>query len=157
MISSRAIPPRFALGMTAMANFLGPFIFGVAVANTIGHEIVDAEAISTQVLIAALSSAIFWNLLTWYLGFPSSSSHALIGGFIGAVVIAAGWNAIQVPGLEKVLIALFTSPLIGYLIGFIVLRVVIQLSWNAIPPYKQHVQAQPDPNRPGAGHQPWNQ
>ena len=133
MISSRAIPPRFALGMTAAANFLGPFIFGVAVANTIGHEIVYAEAISTQVLIAALSSAIFWNLLTWYLGFPSSSSHALIGGFIGAVVIAAGWNALQVRGIEKVLIALFTSPLIGYLIGFIVLRVVLTLSWNASP------------------------
>ncbi len=83
MISSRAIKPRIALGMTAMANFIGPFVFGVAVANTIGHEIVVAETISTQVLVAALASAIFWNLLTWYLGFPSSSSHALIGGFIG--------------------------------------------------------------------------
>ena len=90
MISSRAFQPRVALGMTAVANFIGPFVFGVAVANTIGHEIVVAESISTQVLLAALASAIFWNLLTWYLGFPSSSSHALIGGFIGAVVIG-GW------------------------------------------------------------------
>jgi inorganic phosphate transporter, PiT family len=133
MISSRAIPPRLALGMTAVANFIGPFIFGVAVANTIGHEIVAAETISTQVLIAALASAIFWNLLTWYLGFPSSSSHALIGGFIGAVVIAAGWNAIQMHGLEKILIALFTSPIIGYLIGFVVLRLIMMVSWNASP------------------------
>lgn len=133
MISSRAIKPRIALGMTAMANFIGPFVFGVAVANTIGHEIVVAESISTQVLVAALASAIFWNLLTWYLGFPSSSSHALIGGFMGAVVIAAGWSAIQLPGLEKVLIALFTSPIIGYLIGFIVLRIIMLLSWNASP------------------------
>ena len=113
MISSRAISPRVALGMTAVANFIGPFIFGVAVANTIGHEIVAAEAISTQVLIAALLSAIVWNLLTWYLGFPSSSSHALIGGFIGSVVMAAGWSAIQLHGLEKILIALFSSPIIG--------------------------------------------
>jgi PiT family inorganic phosphate transporter len=133
MISSRAISPRVALGMTALANFIGPFIFGVAVANTIGHEIVAAEAISTQVLIAALASAILWNLLTWYLGFPSSSSHALIGGFVGSVVIAAGWGAIQLYGLWKILIALFASPIVGYLIGFLVLRVVMVMSWNATP------------------------
>ena len=133
MISSRAFSPRLALGVTALANFLGPFIFGVAVAETIGHEIVLAEAISTQVLVAALISAIFWNLLTWYLGFPSSSSHALIGGFIGAVVMGAGWQAIQMGGLEKVLIALFTSPIIGFIFGFFILRVVYFLSWNATP------------------------
>ena len=93
MISSRAFSPLVALGITALAEFSGPFIFGVAVATTIGHEVVIAEAISTQVLIAALISAILWNLLTWYLGFPSSSSHALIGGFVGAVLIGAGWQA----------------------------------------------------------------
>ena len=70
----------------------------MAVANTIGHEVVAANAINLVVLLAALSSAILWNLLTWYLGFPSSSSHALIGGFIGAVVIDAGWQAIHLPG-----------------------------------------------------------
>ena len=133
MISSRAFSPRMALGVTAVANFLGPFIFGVAVAETIGHEIVVAEAISTQVLVAALLSAIFWNLLTWYLGFPSSSSHALIGGFVGAVAIGAGWQAIQLDGLEKVLIALFTSPIIGFIFGFLILRLVYILSWNATP------------------------
>ena len=107
MISSRALSPRVALAMTAVANFIGPFLFGVAVADTIGHEVVAAHAINNVVMIAALSSAIIWNLLTWYLGFPSSSSHALIGGFIGAVVIDAGWQAIQMPGIEKILIALF--------------------------------------------------
>ena len=133
MISSRAISPRFALSMTAVANFFGPFIFGVAVANTIGHEIVAAETISIQVLIAALVSAIIWNLLTWYLGFPSSSSHALIGGFIGAVVMGAGWKAIQLHGMEKILIALFASPIIGYLFGFFVLRLIQIMSWNVSP------------------------
>jgi PiT family inorganic phosphate transporter len=133
MISSRAIPPRIALGMTALAEFLGPFIFGVAVAKTIGHEIVAAEAISVVVLVAALSSAILWDLLTWYLGFPSSSSHALIGGFIGAVVMGAGWQAIQFRGLEKILFALFASPLIGYLVGFVMLRLIMLLCWNATP------------------------
>jgi PiT family inorganic phosphate transporter len=133
MISSRAIPPRVALGMTALAEFCGPFIFGVAVANTIGHEVVAAHTISTQVLVAALVSAILWNLLTWYLGFPSSSSHALVGGFIGAVMMDAGWEAIQLRGLEKILLALFTSPLIGYIIGFLILRLITLLCWNATP------------------------
>ena len=133
MISSRAFSPRVALGVTALANFFGPFIFGVAVAETIGHEIVAADSINTEVLVAALLSAIIWNLLTWYLGFPSSSSHALIGGFIGAVMIGAGWQAIELGGLEKILIALFTSPIIGFAIGFIILRLILILSWNATP------------------------
>jgi PiT family inorganic phosphate transporter len=133
MISSRAFSPRVSLGVTAIANFLGPFIFGVAVANTIGHEIVSAEAINSNILIAALISAIVWNLLTWYLGFPSSSSHALIGGLLGAVVIGAGWNAILLVGMEKVLIALFASPIIGYIFGFIILRTTYALSRNATP------------------------
>ncbi len=133
MISSRALAPRLALGMTALANFAGPFIFGVAVAKTIGDEIVSAAAINAAVLLAALASAIFWNLFTWYLCFPSSSSHALIGGFIGAVAMGAGWGAIQLGGLEKVLAALFASPVIGFLVGYIILRVTILLSWNASP------------------------
>ena len=133
MISSRALSPRVALAMTAVANFFGPFIFGVAVANTIGHEIVVAEAININVLLAALISAIFWNILTWILGFPSSSSHALIGGLIGAVVMDAGWQAIQLHGLEKILIALFASPIIGFAFGYILLRLILLLSWKASP------------------------
>ena len=132
MISSRALPPRVALGMTAVANFIGPFIFGVAVAETIGG-VVDADAISLQVLIAALMSAILWNLLTWYMGFPSSSSHALVGGMIGAVVIGAGWQAINLDELRKIVIALFTSPFIGFIFGFIILRLILLLCWNTSP------------------------
>jgi inorganic phosphate transporter, PiT family len=85
------------------------------------------------VLVAALVSAIFWNILTWVLGFPSSSSHALIGGFIGAVVIAAGWQAIQLHGLEKILIALFVSPIVGFVVGYLILRLILLFSWNATP------------------------
>ena len=133
MISSRALSPRLALWLTALANFIGPFIFGVAVAETIGHEIVAAEAISTQVILAALATAILWNLLTWYLGFPSSSSHALIGGILGAVVMGAGWQAIQLRGMEKILIALFASPIIGFVFGYVFLRLIFLLCWNATP------------------------
>ncbi len=133
MISSRAFSPRTALAMTALANFLGPLIFGVAVANTIGHEVVSAESITTTVLLAALISAIVWNLLTWKLGFPSSSSHALIGGFVGAVVIDAGWKSIHIPGLLKILVALFTSPLIGFVVGYLLLKLILLLCWDASP------------------------
>jgi PiT family inorganic phosphate transporter len=133
IISSRAMAPRLALGTTAVANFIGPFAFGVAVATTIGHEVVEASAINGNVIMAALLSAIIWDLLTWWLGFPSSSSHALIGGILGAVIVGAGWQAIELPGLEKILIALFASPLIGFVFGFIALRVILALSWNATP------------------------
>jgi PiT family inorganic phosphate transporter len=133
MISSRAMSPRLALGTTAIANFVGPFVFGVAVATTIGHEVVDATAINIHVILAALLSAIIWDVLTWWLGFPSSSSHALIGGILGAVFVGAGWNAIELPGLEKILLTLFASPLIGFVVGFIALRVIMALSWNATP------------------------
>ncbi len=133
IISSRAMPPRLALGTTAVANFIGPFVFGVAVANTIGHEVVQASAINPGVILAALLSAILWDLATWWLGFPSSSSHALIGGILGAVLVGAGWKAIELPGLEKILIALFASPLIGFAFGFVVLKLIIALSRNATP------------------------
>jgi PiT family inorganic phosphate transporter len=133
MISSRAFSPRTALAVTAVAEFSGPFIFGVAVAETIGNGIIDSAVINEHVILAALIGAIFWNLLTWYLGIPSSSSHALIGGLIGAVVIGIGWQSVQWWGLEKTLIALFTSPILGFLFGFVILRIIFLLSWNATP------------------------
>ena len=133
MISSRAFSPQVALGVTALAEFSGPFIFGVAVAQTIGNGIVASSLISTQVILVALISAILWDLLTWYLGFPSSSSHALIGGLLGAVVMAAGWKAIELPGLIKTLVSLFSSPIIGLVAGFLIIRVVLLLSWQATP------------------------
>lgn len=133
MISSRAIRPRVALAMTAVAEFAGPFIFGVAVANTIGDELVVSETISLEVLIAALISAIAWNILTWVLGIPSSSSHALVGGIIGAVLIGAGVQAIKIAGVMKVLIALFISPILGFLAGFIIANIIYLISWKSTP------------------------
>jgi PiT family inorganic phosphate transporter len=133
MISSRAFSPRVALGTTAVAEFSGPLIFGVAVATTIGSEIVNPTTISIPVILAALLSAILWDLLTWFLGFPSSSSHALVGGILGAVVVGAGWHEILLPGLEKVLIALFASPIVGFVVGFLLLKLIVALSWSATP------------------------
>ena len=100
VIASRAMSPRAALAMTALSNLVGPFLFGVAVATTIGNEVVSSEAVTIPVAMAALISAIFWNLLTWFLGIPSSSSHALIGGFIGAAMTGFGVGVIHVEGLR---------------------------------------------------------
>jgi PiT family inorganic phosphate transporter len=133
MISSRAIPPRTALMMTAVANFLGPFIFGVAVATTIGNDIVSAVHINLLVLVAACVSAIIWNVLTWILGIPSSSSHAIIGGLVGAVMMAAGYKVIMMEGIIKVLIALFASPIIGFIAGMLIANIVYLSSWKASP------------------------
>ncbi len=133
MISSRAIRPRLALIITALAEVSGPFIFGVAVATTIGDEIVAAEMLKVEVLIAALISAISWNITTRFFGIPSSSSHALIGGIIGAVFVGAGFHAIKMAGVIKVLIVLFVSPVIGLLAGYIIANIVFLLSWKASP------------------------
>lgn len=133
MISSRAMNPRVAMIVTALAEFSGPFIFGVAVANTIGGEIVSSESISLEVLIAALISAILWNIMTWISGIPSSSSHALVGGIVGAVMIGAGVQAIKTGGVVKILIALFVSPILGFLAGLILVNIIYLLSWKATP------------------------
>ncbi|MEY2817305.1 MAG: hypothetical protein RL275_768, partial [Chloroflexota bacterium] len=133
MVSSRAYSPRVALGITILAELAGPFVFGVAVANSIGRGIADPAVINLQVILVALAAAILWNLLTWQLKIPSSSSHALIGGIIGAASARAGAGAIQVDGLMRILIALFASPIIGFIFGFLLLKLVLALCWNAAP------------------------
>ena len=133
MITTRAFSPRVALGVTAITHFIAPFLFGVAVAKTIGHDIVDPESIGIAVIIAAVTSAILWNLITWFFGIPSSSSHALIGGIIGAVIISVGYNAIKLEGLYKVIFALFTSPIIGLIGGYLFIKLVLFLVRGASP------------------------
>lgn len=133
MVSSRAIRPQLALILAAVAEFCGPFIFGVAVANTIGNEIVKSEHLNLLIIIAALLSAIIWNLVTWLLGIPSSSSHALIGGLIGAVAIGAGVQEIQIAGVVKVIIYLFATPIIGFFVGMVVANIVYMVSWKSTP------------------------
>lgn len=133
MISSRAIRPQLALALTAAAEFCGPLIFGVAVANTIGHEIVSAEHLQLPVLIAALLGAIIWNITTWVLGIPSSSSHALIGGLIGAVAAGSGLQVVQAAGVIKVILFLFLTPVVGFVAGFLIANLVYLASWKASP------------------------
>ncbi len=133
MISSRAFHPQTALGVTAVAEFLGPFLFGVTVAKTVGGDIVDSNLLSLDALVACLLAAIIWNLITWFLGIPSSSSHALIGGLIGVVAFTAGFGVINIQAIYKVLIGLFISPLAGFVVGFMILRLIYFLARQASP------------------------
>lgn len=133
VISSRALRPRAALYMTAIAEFIAPFIFGVAVATTVGRGLIDPNAISPKVVIAAVLAAIIWNLFTWFIGIPSSSSHALVGGLLGSAILLEGWQVVQIPGLVKILVALFISPPIGLVVGYIIMNVVLRLFQNATP------------------------
>ena len=133
MISSRAFSAGTALGIAAVAEFVGPFLFGVVVAKTIGDGIIQSDVLTLQVIMAALIGAIAWNLLTWYFALPGSSSHALIGGMVGAVIAGAGWAAIKFDGLNIVLIALFTFPLIGFGSGFLMTRLIYFLVRGATP------------------------
>jgi PiT family inorganic phosphate transporter len=119
--------------VTAAAEFIGPFILGVAVARTIGNDIFAPNSISLIILVVALVTANAWNLLTWYLAIPSSSSHALVGGLLGAVVVGAGWQVIMLGGLLKVLLALFLSPLLGLTVGFLFTRLIFFLARRATP------------------------
>lgn len=133
MISSRAFSPRTALSIAAVAEFLGPFLFGVVVAKTIGDEIVQSNVLTLNVIAASLVGAIIWNLITWFFGIPGSSSHALIGGMVGAVITGAGFEAIKFGGLNKVLIALFAFPFIGFAFGFFMTRLIYFLARGATP------------------------
>jgi PiT family inorganic phosphate transporter len=132
-ISSGAMHPRAALGTAAVAEFVAPFIFGVAVATTIGEGLLDDSAITTNIVVAALFSAVMWNLLTWYLGLPSSSSHALVGGLLGAAILAEGIGVVQINGLTKIMIALLISPVLGLVFGFIIMKLVLWLVRKAPP------------------------
>jgi PiT family inorganic phosphate transporter len=128
MVVSGAMEPGPALWLAALGEFAGPFLFGVAVAKTIGAEVVDPTALTTTVVTAALLGATAWNLATWLLRLPSSSSHALLGGLIGAVGATAGLGALRLAGLGKMLLALLLAPLGGLALGFLFLNLVLFLA-----------------------------
>jgi PiT family inorganic phosphate transporter len=125
-VATRALSPGWAILMATSFNFIGAFA-GTAVAKTIGSGLVDDQSTTQAIIAAALIGAITWNLMTWYQGLPSSSSHALIGGLLGATIIGAGAGAVNVPGIvNKVLIPMITSPVAGFLIAF---ALIITIYW----------------------------
>lgn len=133
MISSRAFRASTALAVAAVAEFIGPFLFGVAVARTIGDQIIRSDSVTLQVLVACLAATILWNLITWFFGIPSSPSHGLFGGLVGATLAGAGVGALKLGGLVKLLFALFVAPPAGFLIGFALTRLIYFLARDATP------------------------
>jgi len=126
-VATRALRPWQAVGMAAAFNFIGAFA-GTAVATTIGAGLVNEQSTTEAVVVAALLGAITWNLITWWFGLPSSSSHALIGGLLGATIVAAGFDALNVQGIvNKVLIPMVTSPIIGFLGGMLLMALLAHL------------------------------
>lgn len=131
-VSTKALSPRAAIGVAATFNFLGA-LSGTAVAATIGKNIVAPHDVVPLVIIAALFGAIIWNLLTWYFGIPSSSSHALIGGLIGAVIARSGSAAVLWQGFLKILAGLISSPIIGLVIGSMVMTLLFWVFKGSSP------------------------
>ncbi|MDD4775476.1 MAG: inorganic phosphate transporter [Syntrophomonas sp.] len=131
-VSTKAVSPRNAVIISATFNFLGA-ISGTAVAATIGKNIVAEADVVPLVIIAALIGAIFWNLFTWYFGIPSSSSHALIGGLVGAVIARHGTAAVLWDGLLRIVAGLVTSPLIGLVMGSLIMTLLFWIFRNSSP------------------------
>src|SRR6516164_2466877 len=129
VVSTRVLRPQYAVIWAAFFNFVAFMVFGLHVANTIGTGIIDPSVVDATVIFAALVGAIVWNLITWALGIPSSSSHALIGGLVGAGVAKAGLSAAVWSGLSKTLAAIVLSPLVGFVLA---LALVAVRSWASV-------------------------
>ena len=132
-VSSRAIHPRLAILSAAITIGIGPAVLGIAVANTIGKELLIAEVIQPAVIMSGLIGAIVWSLFTFWAKIPSSISQSLFGGLIGAAIAYDGLHAIQSQGLTKILTALFLSPILGLIVAFLVVRLIYVMSQNASP------------------------
>ena len=127
VVGTRVLKPLQAVSLAAVANFIGPFVFGVAVATTIGKGIINPDFVTIYIIIGALIGAIIWDLITWLLGLPSSSSHALVGGVLGAGIAGAGTQAVIFGGLEKVAIGIVVSPIVGLITAFLLATLIITI------------------------------
>ncbi|MDR3270001.1 MAG: inorganic phosphate transporter [Peptococcaceae bacterium] len=125
-VSTRALSPRRAVVIAAVLNFVGA-LYSTGVAQTIAKDIVPPALVSQEMIIAALIGAIFWNLITWYFGIPSSSSHAIIGGLVGATISRVGFQAVEWAGFSKILAALLLSPMLGLLLGYCMMKLLVAL------------------------------
>ncbi len=133
VVSTKVLSPFAAVSMAAFFNFIAFIIFPLKVAATMGKGIVDPDVLNLTVIAAALIAAITWNLLTWWWGLPSSSSHTLVGGLIGATLVSAGTDSIIVSGVMKIVAFIVISPLLGMILGFFISSLVQYLARNHSP------------------------
>jgi len=138
VVATKVLSPIKAVGMAAVGNLIGPLFFSTAIAATIGKGIIKIDLVPNNemlvtMIFSALVAAIVWDLITWYFGLPTSSSHALVGGLVGAGFTAIGSNSINPVGVEKVVAFMVLSPIIGMLAAFMLTIIVIRLFYNVIP------------------------
>jgi inorganic phosphate transporter, PiT family len=133
IVVTKTLRPGQAVILAGLANFVGFFAFGVAVASTIGRGIVDVQYTTLSTLISALMGAILWNIITWLIGLPTSSSHALIGGLVGAALVSAGPKAVILSGLLKILLFIVVAPFLGWLCSILFSNIVLAFSRKARP------------------------
>jgi PiT family inorganic phosphate transporter len=133
VVSTRVLSPGKAVVWAAVFNFIAAFTFGTAVAKTVGAGLVDINIVTFSVIFAGLIGAIVWDLITWYYGLPTSSSHALIGGYAGAAVAKAGFGAIITSGWTKTLVFIVVAPLMGLGLGFVIMLLTMWLL-HRVPP-----------------------
>src|SRR5919204_36881 len=133
VVSTRVLTPLQAVVWAAFFNFVAAFGFGVEVAKTVGKGVVQPSVVDHWVILAGLVGAILWDLITWYWGLPTSSSHALIGGFAGAAVVKAGFGSLIAAGLIKIAVFMILAPLIGLTVGFALMVITINLFKNETP------------------------
>ncbi|MEJ1157608.1 inorganic phosphate transporter [Prosthecomicrobium sp. N25] len=126
IVSTRVLRPQYAVLWAAFFNFIAFLFFGLHVAETLGKGIIDASVVTPAVIFSALTGAIAWNLLTWYFGIPSSSSHALVGGMVGAGLAKAGTGAVVIEGVAKTAAAIVLSPAVGFLLALVL---VLAVTW----------------------------
>src|SRR5437016_6956377 len=127
VVSTRVLSPSAAVVWAAFWNFVAAFVFGTAIAKTVGKGLIDITIVDSTVVLAGLLGAIVWDLVTWWLGLPTSSSHALVGGYAGAAVAKAGFSAILASGWTKTLIFIVVAPLMGFVLA---LLLTVAFSWS---------------------------
>lgn len=130
VVSTRVLSPRQAVVWAAFFNFVAFLVFGTGVAKTIGVGLIDIRVVDPLVIFGGLMGAVIWNILTWYWGLPSSSSHSLIGGYLGAAVAKAGWGVIIVKGWIKVILFIFIAPIMGMILGSLIMIITTWLMRN---------------------------
>ncbi len=133
IVSTQVLKPHQAVMWSAVFNFLAFFVFGLHVANTVGTGIVAPHVIDTVFILSALMGAILWNIITWYFAIPSSSSHALIGGLIGAALMKSGTHYLQWGGIAKVVVSIFLSPLLGMVLGMVLMFLIARIFFYYAP------------------------
>lgn len=133
VVATKVLTPIKAVTMAALFNLIGPLVFGTAIATMIGKGIIDTNIITVNIIFSTLIGAIIWDLITWYLALPTSSSHALVGGLVGAATAAAGTGSVHASGVETIIFFMVVSPIIGLVMAFIFALLIMRAFRRSLP------------------------